>query len=529
MRLRTPPACGGSGHWRQRADVVVVGTGVAGLAAARAAHRAGAKVVVVSKARETATFYAQGGIAVVIPDGDDSIEAHVADTVAAGGGLCDIDAVTSIVADGYAAVAELVGTGASFDESEPGRWSMTKEGGHSRRRIIHAGGDATGAEVQRALNAASAALDIRTNHVALQVLQSAGAVTGLLVHTEDGLGVLEAPSVILAAGGLGHLYSATTNPDGSTGDGIALALWAGLPVSDIEFIQFHPTMLYTGDAGGRRPLITEALRGEGAVLVDGQGNSVTDGVHPMGDLAPRDVVAAAVDARLAATGDDCVYLDARGVPDVERRFPTVNAACRNAGIDIAHQLIPVVPGAHYSCGGVRIDVHGRTELPGLYAAGEVAHTGMHGANRLASNSLLEGLVVGGRAGRVAASYARAADRKRPPAPDARTRPVLPRRKLQHAMTTHASVVRDAAGLAQLNELLSGATDHSLSDRRAVEDAALTVTAAAVAAAAAARAESRGCHHRGDHPEADPAGVTSTAVRFDTDGQLRVARQLGVPA
>ena len=383
--------------------------------------------------------------------------------------------------------------------------------------------------MQRALNDASVALDIRTDHVALQVLQSDGSVTGLLVRTDAGPGVLEAPSVILATGGLGHLYSATTNPDGSTGDGIALALWAGLPVSDIEFIQFHPTMLYTGDSGGRRPLITEALRGEGAILVDAQGNAVTSGVHPMGDLAPRDVVAAAVDARLAATGDNCVYLDARRVPDVQRRFPTVSTACRNAGIDIAHQPIPVVPGAHYSCGGVSTDVCGRTELPGLYAAGEVARTGMHGANRLASNSLLEGLVVGGRAGRAAAAHARVADRKRLPALDFGSRAVLPRRQLQNAMTTYASVVRDAPGLGRLGELLTSTTARNMSDRQTVEDAALTMTAAAVAAAAAARTESRGCHHRSDHPDTDAAQAISTQVRLDTDGRLRVARQLGVPA
>ena len=390
------------------ADVVVIGTGVAGLVAALAAHRRGRNVVVLSKAADTATFYAQGGIAVVLPDTDDSVEAHVADTLAAGGGLCDPDAVHSIVADGYRAVAELVDDGARFDEAAPGRWSLTREGGHSRRRIIHAGGDATGAEVQRALDRAAATLDIRRNHVALQVLQDAGAVTGVLVLNEDGLGIVHAPSVILATGGLGHLYSATTNPEGSTGDGIALALWAGVPVSDIEFIQFHPTMLFDGHAGGRRPLITEALRGEGAILVDAQGKSVTAGVHPMGDLAPRDVVAAAIDARLSATGDPCVYLDARGIAEFERRFPTVTAACHAAGIDPTRQPIPVVPGAHYSCGGVVTDVHGRTDLPGLFAAGEVARTGMHGANRLASNSLLEGLVVGGRAGKAAAQHAAAA-------------------------------------------------------------------------------------------------------------------------
>ena len=233
--------------WTHTADVVVIGTGVAGLAAALAAHRAGRNVVVLSKADQThavtATHYAQGGIAVVLPDNDDSVDAHVADTLAAGAGMCDPDAVYSIVADGYRAVAELVGDGAQFDESGPGQWALTREGGHSRRRIVHAGGDATGAEVQRALDHAAQMLDIRPSHVALRVLHDGTAVTGVAVGNPDGIGIISAPSVILASGGLGHLYSATTNPDGSTGDGIALALWAGLPVSDLEFIQFHPTML----------------------------------------------------------------------------------------------------------------------------------------------------------------------------------------------------------------------------------------------------------------------------------------------
>ena len=412
--------------WHQRADVVVIGTGVAGLVAALAAHRRGRNVVVLSKAADTATFYAQGGIAVVLPDTDDSIDAHVADTIAAGAGLCDPDAVRSIVADGYRAVVELVDDGARFDEAEPGRWSLTREGGHSRRRIIHSGGDATGAEVQRALDHAAATLDIRRNHVALQILQTGGAVKGVLVLNEDGLGIVHAPSVVLATGGLGHLYSATTNPEGSTGDGVALALWAGVPVSDIEFIQFHPTMLFDGHAGGRRPLITEAVRGEGGILLDRQGNSITAGVHPMGDLAPRDVVAAAIDARLRETGDPCAYLDARGIADFARRFPTVTAACRAAGIDPTRQPIPVVPGAHYSCGGVVADVHGRTDLPGLFAAGEVARTGMHGANRLASNSLLEGLVVGGRAGKAAAQHAVDAGPAHAELGEVETRVALPR-------------------------------------------------------------------------------------------------------
>jgi L-aspartate oxidase len=318
----------------------------------------------------------------------------------------------------------------------------------------------------------------------------------------------------LATGGLGHLYTATTNPEGSTGDGIALAVWAGLPVGDIEFVQFHPTMLYDGGAGGRRPLITEAVRGEGAILVDRQGNSVTAGVHPMGDLAPRDVVAAAVDARIAETGDPCVYLDARGISGFEARFPTVTAACRAAGIDPTRSPIPVVPGAHYSCGGVVTDVHGRTELAGLFAAGEVARTGLHGANRLASNSLLEGLVVGGRAGDAAARHAAAAGPSRALLPERPPRRALPRADLQRAMTRYASVVRDADGLERLAKELDTATPRGVSSRRDFEDVALTATASAVGAAALARNESRGCHHRSDHPDADPAlmrGLAPAAV------------------
>ncbi|MGV0742739.1 L-aspartate oxidase [Mycolicibacterium sp. XJ870] len=507
-------ACGASRLWQQRADVVVIGTGVAGLVAALAARNQGRRVVVLSKAAETATFYAQGGIAVVLPGNDDSVDAHVADTISAGGNLCDPDAVRSIVADGHAAVADLVASGARFDELTPGRWALTREGGHTRRRIIHSGGDATGAEVQRALDLAAANLDIRRDHIALQILRDEAAVTGVLVRNADGPGIVHAPAVILATGGLGHLYAATTNPAGSTGDGVALALWAGVAVSDIEFIQFHPTMLFDADAGGRRPLITEALRGEGAVLVDSQGNSVTDGVHPMGDLAPRDVVAAAIDARLSATGEKCVYLDARRIADFGDRFPTVAAACADAGIDPTRHPIPVVPGAHYSCGGVLTDVHGRTELPGLFAAGEVARTGMHGANRLASNSLLEGLVVGGRAGRAAADHAMQVGSVRARAPQDRRHEVVDRDVLQRAMSAHASVVRDATGLGLLAETLDGAGALEPLSRKSFEDAALTVTARAVATSAVARSESRGCHHRGDFPDVDLAQEHSSTIRYN---------------
>ncbi len=514
-------------QWKDAADVVVIGTGVAGLAAALAAHRTGRNVVVLSKADQrhgvTATHYAQGGIAVVLPDNpenQDSVDDHVADTLAAGAGMCDPDAVYSIVADGYRAVSELVGDGARFDESGPGRWALTREGGHSRRRIVHAGGDATGAEVQRALDHAADVLDIRTSHVAVRVLHDGtlgtGAVNGVSVVSPDGYGIISAPSVILASGGLGHLYSATTNPEGSTGDGIALALWAGVPVSDLEFIQFHPTMLYAGQNGGRRPLVTEAIRGEGAILLDRKGNSVTAGVHPMGDLAPRDVVAAAIDARMKALGDPCVYLDARGIDDFETRFPTVTAACRAAGIDPVRQPIPVTPGAHYSCGGVVTDVYGQTELAGLFAAGEVARTGMHGANRLASNSLLEGLVVGGRAGKAAAAHASAVGQVCASLPEPIVHTAPRRAELQRAMSRDASVMRTDEGLRRLPETLAGARIRTVAGRRDFEDVALALTARAVAAAALARNESRGCHHRAEYSDAEPEQARSSVVRLADD-------------
>lgn len=510
--------------WSADADVVVVGAGVAGLAAALAAHRRGRKVLVLSKVGATATHFAQGGIAVVLPDTDDSVQAHVRDTLIAGGGLCDVDAVRSIVSDGYRAVRDLVTDGARFDETGSGQWALTREGGHSTRRIIHAGGDATGAEVQRALDHAAATLDIRRSHVVHDVLIGPDGVGGVVVANSDGLGVIRTGAVVLATGGLGHLYSATTNPEGSTGDGIALALRAGVPVADIEFIQFHPTMLHSPRATGCRPLISEAVRGEGATLVDARGESVTSGVHPMGDLAPRDVVAGAIARRLRETGDQCVYLDARTIDNFAGRFPTITAACAAAGIDPTAQLIPVVPGAHYSCGGVVTDPYGRTEVAGLFAAGEVARTGMHGANRLASNSLLEGLVVGRRAGEAAAQVA---DRSAVAGEHQHAQPRLDRRRLQAAMSRWASVLRDAEGLKTLDDELRSCAVVPTSTPREVEDAALTLTAAAVVAAASARTESRGCHARSDWPGTDPNFAISLPVRRDADG-CEVALPSGVP-
>jgi L-aspartate oxidase len=352
------------------------------------------------------------------------------------------------------------------------------------------------------------------------LLRDDDGITGVSVLSPQGPGIIHAPAVILASGGLGQLYTATTNPEGATGDGIALALWAGLPVADLEFIQFHPTRLYSATGGRRRPLITEALRGEGAVLVDAHGESVMAGLHPMGDLAPRDVVAAAIDARLRDTGAECVYLDARHVDRIAARFPTVTAACLGVGIDPTRRPIPVVPGAHYSCGGVVTDVHGRTELAGLYAAGEVARTGMHGANRLASNSLLEGLVVGGRAGVAAADYAAGSPVRTAQIGDGTPVPAMDRTALQQAMARWASVVRDAEGLRALGDAVQATASAVPRTRRQFEDGALTTTAAALAAAAAARTESRGAHHRGDHPGTDDALAQSAPVRL-VDGRAVV--------
>lgn len=356
-------------RWEARADLVVVGGGVAGLTAARAASRRGLRVLTVSKGgpTDTATQYAQGGIAVVAPGPADSVDAHVADTCAAGAGLCDEAAVRSIVSGGQDAVAALTDLGAVFDRGRDGGIARTREGGHSTRRIIHAGGDATGAEIQRALGAAG--LPVLFGAAAARVLTDDGGVTGLLVLDGRGLGVVHAPAVLLATGGLGQLYACSTNPAGATADGIALALDAGAAVADLEFVQFHPTVLFAAGSVGRRPLVSEAVRGEGARLVDSAGRSVTAGAHPLGDLAPRDVVSRAIATRLAELGDDHVLLDARHLEGFARRFPTVTASLAQVGLDPARDLIPVAPAAHYSCGGVVTDVYGRTGVPGLYAAG----------------------------------------------------------------------------------------------------------------------------------------------------------------
>ena len=430
--------------------------------------------------------------------------------------------------------SDLERLGVVFDADRDGRLSLGLEGGHTRRRIIHAGGDATGAAIQRALHEAvrqTAGGDVPPIRFLDDTIATA-------IHLDDGRAVgvaclrdgrptsVLAPTVLLATGGAGHLYAATTNPAGATCDGIALVLRAGAQVADLEFIQFHPTMLYTAGARGRRTLISEAVRGEGGRLVDVDGRSVTAGVHPMGDLAPRDVVADAVQTAIELTGHPCVYLDIADVGDFEARFPTVTAGVRAAGLDPASGRIPVVPGAHYLCGGVVTDESSRTAVDGLLAAGEVARTGLHGANRLASNSLLEGLVMGRRAAAVAV------ERREIPVPEHAERkveqpgPVLDREQLQNMMTRHVALRRSAAGLAEVAATLAAAPRRTADSVRDIEDAALTLTASAVVAAAAARTESRGAHVRTDYPLT--ADVAESRVFRIVDGELREARPVSLP-
>jgi L-aspartate oxidase len=535
-------------RWEASADIVVIGSGVAGLTAALEASRLGLRALVVTKtyAHEGNTRWAQGGVAVVRADEHDegdTVARHIDDTLRAGAGLCDADAVAAIIGDGPAAVAALQRYGATFDvDAGSGQLARTREGGHTAFRVVHAGGDATGAEVERALlsGVRNRALTVLESQVAVRVLRTPeGAAAGVLLLGADGVpGVVRAPAVLLATGGLGQLYQSTTNPDVATADGIALAVRAGASVADMEFVQFHPTVLYTGPGTtGRRPLVTEAVRGEGAVLIDASGASVMAGVHPLGDLAPRDVVSAAIIRRLAeAPGgvDDHVYLDATHLSAAafQARFPTVYAACAAASIDPSAEPIPVAPAAHFGCGGVVTTVDGRTEVTGLYAAGEVARTGLHGANRLASNSLLEGLVVGTRAARAAASdlaTGTLADVTRLVEEPLPALPIARRTTLQRVMSRHVAIGRDACGLAVAEEALDATgTTTVVSTRGEAEDAALALAARAVIVAAQERHESRGCHVRHDFTDTDDERCRiSLALRLDAEGQIVPARTLAL--
>lgn len=521
--------------WTTRADVIVVGSGVAGLTAAlraRALHRT---VLLVTKAQvnEGSTRWAQGGIAAAMAD-DDSPEEHLRDTLTAGVGLCDEEAVRILVTEGPEAVVELIATGARFDLDASGAIALTREGGHLRDRIAHAGGDATGAEISRALVAAvreDPAIEVVEDALALDLLlDDHGAAQGVTLHVmgsgqRDGIGAALAPTVILATGGFGQVFGQTTNPYVSTGDGVALALRAGADVADIEFVQFHPTVMWLGPlAQGQQPLVSEAVRGEGAMLLDGAGRRFMADEHPLADLAPRDVVAKAIMRRMREEGSAHVWLDGRmlGADTWLQRFPTILESCRSRGIDPVTDLIPVAPAQHYVSGGVHTDLWGRASIRGLYACGEVACTGVHGANRLASNSLLEGLVF---ARRIMTAVATDDVVVREPVPPAAADGLLPhsiRRPMQQVMDTDAGVLRSAESLEDAAVRLRGLGEEhgAMPSTEDWESTNLHQIATVLVRHAILRQETRGSHWREDFPERDDARWRVRLVtRVGADGRL----------
>jgi L-aspartate oxidase len=490
-------------------DVLVLGGGVAGLSAAVRAARSGCSVVVVTKdvLGASATQFAQGGVAAVLEEDVDTPELHLTDTLTAGAGLCDTDAVRILVGEGPECIRELVALGAQFDRGADNAYALAREGGHSVARILHAGGDATGAEVERALvdGVRATAAEIREGWFALDVLleKTTGRAAG--VSALDPTGATHeilARNTIIATGGAGQCFAVTTNPTLSTGDGTGMALRAGVAVADVEFMQFHPTAL--DHPSMPRPLLSEALRGEGAVLRDEHGVAFMADEHPLADLAPRDIVARAIARRLVDRGLQHLWLDATAIPEFPTRFPTIWRACASVGLDPTTDWLPCAPAAHYVSGGVCTDLDGATSMPGLWACGEAANSGVHGANRLASNSLLDGLVFGtrivdaitsGKEGPDAGGVLRDYPGARNVGFEVRESGDATREAIQALMTNYAGVLRDRKSLTHaLDEL------DSMPWPNDPEVANLHLVSTALVQAALARKESRGTHTRLDFPE-----------------------------
>ncbi len=520
--------------WTITSDVIIVGSGIAGLTTALQIRAYGYSVLLVTKARvdEGSTKWAQGGIAAALGPGDSPAE-HEADTLKAGAGLCDRKAVHALVTEGPEAVARLIARGAVFDRAASGEIALTREGGHLKNRILHAGGDATGAEISRALLAAvtdDPGIEVIEHALVLDALKSeSGRVCGITLHvigegSRDGVGRALAKAVILGTGGLGQVFAQTTNPSVSTGDGVALALRAGADVADVEFIQFHPTVLYLGaKSSGQQPLISEAVRGEGAILLNDAKEQFMVGVHPLADLAPRDIVAKAIMSQMLKSGARHVWLDVSKIANFSERFPNIYQSCIDHGINPDRDLIPVAPAAHYASGGVRVDLAGRSSVPGLYACGETACTGVHGANRLASNSLLEGLVFAARIADDIHLTLRKLKREEPVmmssseiliAPEART-------EIANAMSVGAGVIRTRTSLESTAQHLDkiGETNSDKPCVEAWEATNLFTLAKVIVASALIREETRGSHWREDFPNESENWLRRIVENMDSSGLL----------
>ncbi|MCK4849916.1 MAG: L-aspartate oxidase [Phycisphaerae bacterium] len=499
-------------------DTLIIGAGIAGVRAAlEAAQQVRVLLLCKGTLDESNTWHAQGGIAAVF-DPDDSLQAHIKDTLLAGGGLSDEKVVDLVIRSGPALVQELVRWGAAFDRHK-GRLALAREGGHSASRIVHAHGDATGQAITNCLINRlkdQPAIRLMENTFVVDLLSDQDRCVGALIaQPGKELTIIWAKRVILAAGGIGQMYRETTNPPGATGDGYALAYRAGARLEDMEMIQFHPTTLYV--AGASRTLISEAVRGEGATLLDHSGYRFMPDYHPDAELAPRDIVSRAILQQMAKTGRANVFLDVRhmGPKKFRTRFPHICAMCESFDITPGKDLIPVRPSAHYMIGGVTVDINGQTSLQNLYACGEVAATSLHGANRLGSNSLLEGLVFGKIAGEHAAQAAQRQTRRLAPlplgnsiTPSHKTRLDVPdvRNSLRSLMWRNVGMTRDANHLAEAIEIIEFwsryVMDKVFDEPQGWECQNMLTIARTMAAASLARQESRGVHFRSDFPQSD---------------------------